>query len=321
MNIHRLVFIGEPECGKTVFFVRMRDFMAMLVSHQRSKQSPWSGLASPPALRLREWLRGRFADMFELVGLGGAVAHYVETQETTERMRSFQQALVAGQWPKSTDPKDDPSTRRADITIVRGVSVFRQTYTVSLRDYCGETVMRACGAHSAALSPPDATKGSKSGQVLDRSSPLDEQSEELRCLIDEGCSVVFVLDGKKLYEGKLPEISERAIAALAKGALDRRRSVRLICVVTKRDEIDDAERGDKSPRAAQGEAWAASSYLSSEHPAFWNHLMALGAPCIEVSAVKTRVGAVGKRVPVVTTGEFDVGLARVVEWFLMGSTR
>jgi hypothetical protein len=50
----------------------------------------------------------------------------------------------------------------------------------------------------------------------------------------------------------------------------------------------------------------------------WNHLQTLGAPCIEVAAVKTSIGASGTRIPRLNPSEFDIGLARIVEWFVLG---
>lgn len=213
--------------------------------------------------------------------------------------------LERGEWP--------PATRGVDagfMTLLRRGVTGDHAYHFHLSDYCGEAV--ALAFPKTGTKPPFGIATDAAQLVASRD--LEAQASNLQQAIAFGCGVVFVVDGRALFEGELPEVSERALAAIAALELGRgsgRRQLRLACVVTKRDEIDLAVR-------ESGEGWSAAATLRLRHPSFWNHLQALGAPCIEVAAVKTSIGASGTRIPRLDPSEFDIGLARIVEWFVLG---
>jgi hypothetical protein len=310
MGAHTLVFIGEPRSGKTVLYVRMREFLSALVSHQSGVSSLPRGLDNPAARALRQWIHGRFASWWMSIGAQPPHAQYTETQGTSERMRRFQELLSEGRWPDGTVAATGPHNReQANLTLVRG-GWFADRYTVSFRDFAGETVAMAFPTNlpSAAVPPaiaPDPMQAPKLGHR----STQETEASELQRIMGVGCRVAFVVDGKSLYEGVLPKVTERALAALANSRLAGERRVKLACIITKRDEIN---------LATTERAWSASEMLRSRHSTFWNHLQMLGAPCIDVAAVQTRIGASGDRVPSVASGDFDIGIARIVKWFFTG---
>lgn len=310
MAAHTLVFVGEPRSGKTVLYVRMREFISTLVSHQGSNDRLPGGLDNPAARALRQWIQGRLAPMWASLGAKPPRAHYTETQGTSERMRRFQAMLSEGKWPDGTVAATGPHNReQANLTLVRG-GWLADRYTVSLRDFAGETVAQAFPAvlPGAAGTPARAPDPNQPPKVWDR--PIQEtEATELRRIMGVGCRVAFVVDGKGLYEGVLPEVTERALAAVANSRLAGERKVKLACIITKRDEIE---------LATSDKAWSASAMLRSRHSSFWNHLQMLQAPCIDVAAVRTRIDGSGDRMPEVVPGEFDIGIARIVKWFFTG---
>lgn len=317
MSSTGLIFVGEPNCGKTVLFIRLRHFLSTLVAFQGHLVRRPADLETEPARRIRSWLHGQVSPVHALRNIADfrrndlwyAEGRYVESQATSESLRGLHAMLERGEWP--------PATRGMDagfMTLLRRGFMGDHAYHFHLCDYCGEAVALAF-PKTGAQAPAGMTRGADGRFVGARD--LDAQADNLRQAVAIGCGVVFVVDGRALFEGELPEVSERALAAIAALELGRgsgRRQLRLACVVTKRDEIDLAVREG-------GEGWSAAATLRLRHPSFWNHLQALGAPCIEVASVKTSIGASGTRIPRLDPSEFDIGLAKIVEWFVLGDCR
>jgi hypothetical protein len=313
MSSTGLIFVGEPNCGKTVLYIRLRHFLSTLVAFQGHLVRRPIDLETAPAQRIRSWLHGQVSPLHALRNIADfrrkdlwyAEGRYIESQATSESLRGLHAMLERGEWP--------PATRDVDsgiMTLLRRGFMGDHAYHFHLSDYCGEAVALAF-PKTGAQAPSRISKGA--AQVV-AGRDVEAQARTLQEAIALGCGVVFVVDGRALFEGELPEVSERALAAIASLELGQhsvRRRLRLACVVTKRDEIDLAVREG-------GKGWSAAETMRIRHPSFWNHLQTLGAPCIEVAAVKTSIGASGTRIPRLNPSEFDIGLARIVEWFVLG---
>jgi hypothetical protein len=236
-------------------------------------------------------------------------------------MRKLQGMLVEGRWPDATVAAVNTHEReQAHITLMRG-GLLGSRHVISLRDFSGETVEMAFPSiNGVQPSTPVSLTASAQAKAPHVPALQGREVEELRYFMERGCCIAFVVDGKMLYEGVLPRITERALAAIAASHLKSARKVRLACIITKRDEIDAATRRHvESPgMAVEG---TGAKRLIDFYPSFWNHLRSVEAPCIEVAAVDTRVNAAGERVPSITPGEFDVGIAHAVDWFITGATR
>ena len=299
-----LVFIGEPKSGKTVLYLRLRALLTALVARTRIDETDArTDSRVTDSLRLSDWLH-RDESQIDFVGWfirhvqHSDVAHYRESQATSELLRVPQSQLMEGCWPDATT-----STQRGWMRVTRAGFFGTLGYEFDVHDYCGEVVARAF--------PNVTTTQTAPLNAAPAPSTPEADAETLKGQLKDGAIVVFVIDGKELLEGGLPLVTERAVAAI----LDAREApfasilARFYCIVTKMDEVNLAtsvspEHSISSPK----------EYLQRHHASFWNHLKSLEAEYLEVVAVATRISPKGERLPMVAPQIFDRSLVKFATW-------